>query len=84
MGNHIYTERGQNSVFFQVDYCRQQGGILESRNSIEQVSSWASEGLLMHSLYIYTPPPLVLSSYMPFTIKFIKYVFITLVFHLNH
>ena len=23
VGNHIYTERGQNSIFSQVDYCRQ-------------------------------------------------------------
>ena len=32
----------------------------------------------MHPLYVYTPPPLVLSSHMPFTIEFIKYVFIAL------
>ena len=78
MGNHIYTGREQNSVFFQVDYCTQQGGILESRNFLEQVSSWAREGLLVHSLYVYTPPPLVLSSHMPFTIEFIKNYFIAL------
>ena len=39
VGNHIYTGRGQNSVFSQVDYCGQQEGILESRNFLEQVSS---------------------------------------------
>ena len=55
VGNHIYTGRGPNSVFSQVDYCTQQGGILESRNFLEQVSSWAREGLLVHSLYVYTP-----------------------------
>ena len=32
----------------------------------------------MHSLYVCTPPPPVLSSHMPFTIEFIKYVFIDL------
>ena len=32
----------------------------------------------MHPLYVCTPPPLVLSSHMPFTIEFIKYVFIAL------
>ena len=78
MGNQIYTGRGQNSVFSQVDYCGKQGGILESRIFLEQVSSWARKGLLVHFLYVYTPPPLVLSSHMPFTIKSIKNVFIAL------
>ena len=51
---------------------------MESRNILEQVSSWAREGLLVHSLYVYTSPPLILSSHMPFTIEFIKNVFIAL------
>ena len=65
-------------VFSQVDYCGIQEGFLESRNFLEQASSWVREGLLMHSLYVYTPPPLVLSSHIPFTIEFITSVFITL------
>ena len=78
MGNRIYTGRGQNSVFFQVDYCGQQGGILESRNFLEQVSSWVRKGFLMHPLYVCIPPSLILSSHKSFTIEFIKYVFVAL------
>jgi len=45
---------------YQVDYPELQGGILESRHFLEQVSTMQGAELLMHPKYVYTSPPTVL------------------------